>query len=61
MVIAVQTVGMGMVAALIGALMFQGLLSSTLELLGVIPAVALALVVYTLFKVIISLLQKVRL
>lgn len=36
-VIAVQTVGMGMVAALIGAggfgaLMFQGLLSSALEL-----------------------------
>lgn len=67
-VIAMQTVGMGMVAALIGAggfgaLMFQGLLSSALELvlLGVIPAVALALVVDTLFKVIISLLQKVRL
>ncbi|MGP4140795.1 ABC transporter permease [Sodalis praecaptivus] len=67
-VIAVQTVGMGMVAALIGAggfgaLMFQGLLSSALELvlLGVIPAIALALLVDTLFKVIISMLQKVRL
>lgn len=67
-VIAVQTVGMGMVAALIGAggfgaLMFQGLLSSALELvlLGVIPAIALALSVDTLFKVIISMLQKVRL
>ncbi|MBT9433375.1 ABC transporter permease [Candidatus Sodalis endolongispinus] len=67
-VIAVQTVGMGMVAALIGAgwfgaLMFQGLLSSALELvlLGVIPAVAQALVVDTLFKVMISMLQKVRL
>lgn len=67
-VIAVQTVGMGMVAALIGAngfgaLMFQELLSSALELvlLEVIPAIALALLVDTLFKVIISMFQKVRL
>lgn len=67
-VIAVQTVGMGMIAALIGAggfgaLMFQGLLSSALELvlLGVIPAIALAVVVDTLFKLVITLLEKVSL
>ncbi|NDL62846.1 ABC transporter permease subunit [Enterobacteriales bacterium SAP-6] len=66
-IIAVQTVGMGMVAALIGAggfgaLMFQGLLSSALELvlLGVIPAIALAVLVDTLFKLIISFLETVR-
>ena len=66
-IIAVQTVGMGMVAALIGAggfgaLMFQGLLSSALELvlLGVIPAIALAVLVDTLFKLIISFLDRVR-
>nr|WP_218627019.1 ABC transporter permease [Sodalis sp. dw_96] len=66
-IIAVQTVGMGMVAALIGAggfgaLMFQGLLSSALELvlLGVIPAIALAVVVDQLFKLIISFLHQVH-
>jgi osmoprotectant transport system permease protein len=66
-VIAVQTVGMGMVAALIGAgglgaLMFQGLLSSALDLvlLGVIPAIALAVAVDTLFKLIISFMDRVR-
>ncbi|WP_413726902.1 ABC transporter permease [Sodalis sp. RH16] len=66
-IIAVQTVGMGMVAALIGAggfgaLMFQGLLSSALELvlLGVIPAIALAVVVDQLFKLIVSFLHQVR-
>lgn len=66
-IIAVQTVGMGMVAALIGAggfgaLMFQGLLSSALELvlLGVMPAIALAVLVDTLFKLAISFLDTVR-
>ncbi len=66
-VIAVQTVGMSMIAALIGAggfgaLMFQGLLSSALELvlLGVMPAIALAVLVDALFKLIISLLETVR-
>ncbi|WP_410015966.1 ABC transporter permease [Sodalis sp. C49] len=66
-IIAVQTVGMGMIAALIGAggfgaLMFQGLLSSALELvlLGVIPAIALAVLVDTLFKLIISFLETVH-
>ncbi|TKI07553.1 ABC transporter permease [Martelella alba] len=66
-IIAVQTVGMGMVAALIGAggfgaLMFQGLLSSALELvlLGVIPAIALAVLVDTLFKLIISVIDRGR-
>lgn len=66
-IIAVQTVGMGMVAALIGAgglgaLMFQGLLSSALDLvlLGVIPAIALAVAVDQLFKLIISFIDRVR-
>lgn len=66
-IIAVQTVGMGMVAALIGAggfgaLMFQGLLSSALELvlLGVIPAIVLAVLVDTLFKLVISFLETVH-
>lgn len=66
-IIAVQTVGMSMIAALIGAggfgaLMFQGLLSSALELvlLGVMPAIALAVLVDALFKLIISLLETVR-
>jgi len=55
-VVAVQTVGMAVVAALIGAggfgaLVFQGLLSSALDLvlLGVIPVVALAVVLDALF------------
>lgn len=56
-VVAVQTVGMAVVAALIGAggfgaLVFQGLLSSALDLvlLGVIPVVALAVIVDALFS-----------
>nr|WP_227628051.1 ABC transporter permease [Klebsiella oxytoca] len=55
-VVSVQTVGMAVVAALIGAggfgaLVFQGLLSSALDLvlLGVIPTIALAVVVDALF------------
>ncbi|TCV98073.1 ABC transporter permease [Biostraticola tofi] len=66
-VIAVQTVGMGMIAALIGAggfgsLMFQGLLSSALELvlLGVVPAIGLAVLVDTLFKLLISFMETKR-
>jgi len=54
---AVQTVGLAVVAALIGAgglgsLIFQGLLSSAadLVLLGVLPVLALALLVDALFK-----------
>ena len=55
-VVSVQTVGMAVVAALIGAggfgaLVFQGLLSSALDLvlLGVMPTIALAVVVDALF------------
>jgi hypothetical protein len=55
-VVAVQTVGMAVIAALIGAggfgaLVFQGLLSSALDLvlLGVVPTIALAVVVDALF------------
>ena len=55
-VVSVQTVGMAVVAALIGAggfgaLVFQGLLSSALDLvlLGVIPTIALAVVVDAVF------------
>ena len=55
-ILAVQTVGMAVVAALIGAggfgaIVFQGLLSSALDLvlLGVIPTIALAVVVDALF------------
>ncbi len=56
-VVSVQTVGMAVVAALIGAggfgaLVFQGLLSSALDLvlLGVVPTIALAVVVDALFR-----------
>ena len=63
-VVAVQTVGMAVVAALIGAggfgaIIFQGLLSSALELvlLGVIPVIVLAVTVDALFKFVISLLE----
>lgn len=56
-IIAVQTVGLAVVAALIGAgglgaIVFQGLLSSALDLvlLGVIPVVVMAVVVDSLFK-----------
>lgn len=66
-IVAVQTVGMAMVAALIGAgglgaIMFQGLLSSALDLvlLGVIPAVLMAVVVDSLFKFAVSLLETSR-
>ncbi|WP_437608314.1 ABC transporter permease [Erwinia sp. V71] len=66
-VVAVQTVGMAVVAALIGAggfgaIIFQGLLSSALELvlLGVIPVIVLAVLVDALFKFIISLLEAGR-
>ena len=55
-VVSVQTGGMAVVAALIGAggfgaLVFQGLLSSALDLvlLGVVPTIALAVVVDALF------------
>ena len=63
-VVAVQTVGMAVIAALIGAggfgaLVFQGLLSSALDLvlLGVVPAIALAVVVDALFALWLALLR----
>lgn len=66
-VVAVQTVGMAVVAALIGAggfgaIVFQGLLSSALDLvlLGVIPVVLLAAAVDTLFKLWVSRLETVQ-
>ncbi|EPT7034397.1 ABC transporter permease [Cronobacter malonaticus] len=66
-VVAVQTVGMAVVAALIGAggfgaLVFQGLLSSALDLvlLGVIPVVALAVVLDALFTLAIGALEAKR-
>jgi len=66
-IVAVQTVGMAMVAALIGAgglgaIMFQGLLSSALDLvlLGVIPAVMMAVVVDSVFKFAVSILETTR-
>lgn len=66
-IISVQTVGMAVVAALIGAggfgaIMFQGLLSSALDLvlLGVIPVVVMAVVVDGLFKFIVSLMEVSR-
>lgn len=59
-IIAVQTVGLAVVAALIGAgglgaIVFQGLLSSALDLvlLGVIPVIIMAVVVDSLFKFIV--------
>ncbi|ELY4338594.1 ABC transporter permease [Cronobacter sakazakii] len=65
--VAVQTVGMAVVAALIGAggfgaLVFQGLLSSALDLvlLGVIPVVALAVVLDALFTLAIGALETKR-
>ncbi|WP_039058659.1 ABC transporter permease [Enterobacter sp. Bisph1] len=64
-VVAVQTVGMAVIAALIGAggfgaLVFQGLLSSALDLvlLGVIPVIALAVLIDALFGLGIALLEK---
>ena len=63
-VVTVQTVGMAVIAALIGAggfgaLVFQGLLSSALDLvlLGVIPVIALAVIVDALFGLWIALLK----
>lgn len=59
-VVTVQTLGMAVIAALIGAggfgaLVFQGLLSSALDLvlLGVIPVVALAVLADALFNLLI--------
>ncbi|KLG15531.1 osmoprotectant uptake system permease [Enterobacter roggenkampii] len=64
-VVAVQTVGMAVIAALIGAggfgaLVFQGLLSSALDLvlLGVVPTIALAVVVDALFALWLALLGR---
>jgi osmoprotectant transport system permease protein len=66
-VTAVQAVGLTVVAALIGAgglggLVFQGLLSSALDLvlLGVIPVVALAVVVDSGFKLILACVETTR-
>ncbi|MDY1036186.1 ABC transporter permease [Lelliottia sp. CFBP8978] len=63
-VVAVQTVGMAVIAALIGAggfgaLVFQGLLSSALDLvlLGVIPTIALAVVIDAIFALWLALLK----
>ena len=64
-VVVVQTLGMAVIAALIGAggfgaIIFQGLLSSALDLvlLGVIPVIALAVAVDALFRLLISLLER---
>lgn len=64
-VVCIQTIGMAVIAALIGAggfgaIIFQGLLSSALDLvlLGVIPVIALAVLLDTLFKLVISLLEE---
>jgi len=66
-IVAVQTVGMAVVAALIGAggfgaIMFQGLLSSALDLvlLGVIPVVLMAVIVDSIFKFLVSMLETSR-
>jgi osmoprotectant transport system permease protein len=63
-VVCVQTIGMAVIAALIGAggfgaIIFQGLLSSALDLvlLGVIPVIAMAVILDALFKLLISLLE----
>ncbi|HBC9087484.1 TPA: ABC transporter permease [Citrobacter koseri] len=63
-VVMVQTVGMAVIAALIGAggfgaLVFQGLLSSAVDLvlLGVIPVIALAVLIDALFDLWIALLK----
>jgi len=64
-VVTVQTIGMAVIAALIGAggfgaLVFQGLLSSALDLvlLGVIPVIALAVMVDALFGLWSALLKE---
>jgi len=66
-IVAVQTVGMAVIAALIGAggfgaIVFQGLLSSALDLvlLGVIPVVVMAVTVDTLFKFLVSRIEATR-
>lgn len=63
----IQTIGMTVIAALIGAggfgaIIFQGLLSSALDLvmLGVIPVIALAVIADTLFKLLISITEAKR-
>ena len=63
-VVMVQTVGMAVIAALIGAggfgaLVFQGLLSSAIDLvlLGVIPVIVLAVLIDALFDLVIALLK----
>lgn len=64
-VVTVQTVGMAVIAALIGAggfgaLVFQGVLSSALDLvlLGVVPTIALAVVLDALFALWLALLRR---
>ena len=64
-VVTVQTVGMAVIAALIGAggfgaLVFQGLLSSALDLvlLGVVPTIALAVELDALFALWLALLRR---
>ena len=64
-VVVVQTLGMAVVAALIGAggfgaIIFQGLLSNALDLvlLGVIPVIAMAVTLDALFRLLISLLER---
>ena len=66
-VIAVQTVGMAVIAALIGAggfgaIIFQGLLSSAVDLvlLGVFPVIALAVIIDALFKFTLSVIEAKR-
>lgn len=66
-IVAVQTVGMAVIAGLIGAggfgaIVFQGLLSSALDLvlLGVIPVVVMAVTVDTLFKFLVSRIEATR-
>ena len=63
-VVMVQTVGMAVIAALIGAggfgaLVFQGLLSSAVDLvlLGVVPVVVLAVLIDALFDLGLALLK----
>ncbi|MDO6409372.1 ABC transporter permease [Pantoea phytobeneficialis] len=64
-VVVVQTLGLAVVAALIGAggfgaILFQGLLSSALDLvlLGVIPVVALAVIADALLRLLAALLER---
>lgn len=64
-VVTVQTVGMAVIAALIGAggfgaLVFQGLFSSALDLvlLGVVPTIVLAVVLDALFALWLALLRR---